>query len=127
AQIGSVLETMNLAAAWKLPIVFFIENNRYAVSTHADDVAADSRFSVRGQGFGIPSWRVDGMNPLAVHLAMQDAEELLRSGGGPVVIEAEVYRYFHQNGPFPGSAFGYRTKAEEAEWKLRDPLDRMAT
>ena len=127
AQIGSVLETMNLAAAWKLPFGLFIENNRYAVSTNADEVTADSRFSVRGQGFGIPSWRVDGMNPLAVHLAMEEASERMRAGDGPAIVEADVYRFFHQNGPFPGSAFGYRTKQEESEWKARDPLDRMAT
>lgn len=127
AQIGSVLESMNLAAAWKLPVCFFIENNLYAVSTHASEATADPRFSVRGQGFGIPSWRVDGMDPLAVHLAMQEAAERMRSGEGPTVIEAEVYRFFHQNGPYPGSAFGYRTKEEEATWRSRDPLDLVAT
>ena len=126
SQIGSVLESFNLAAAWKLPVLYFIENNLYAVSTHADEVTADSRFSVRGQGFGIPSWRVDGMDPLAVHLAMQEAEARMRSGEGPAIIEAEVYRFFHQNGPFPGSAFGYRTKDEEGQWRARDPLDRVA-
>ena len=57
---------------------------------------------------------------------MTAAEQVMRSGGGPVVIEAEVYRYFHQNGPFPGSAFGYRTKEEETQWRARDPLDRVA-
>lgn len=122
SQIGSVLESMNLAAAWKLPVAFFIENNLYAVSTHADESTADPRFSVRGQGFSIPSWRVDGMDPLAVYLATQQAEEVMRSGGGPAIIEALVYRYFHQNGPYPGSAFGYRSKEEEAEWRERDPL-----
>ena len=127
SQIGSVLETMNLAAAWKLPLCLFIENNLYAVSTHASEVTADTRFSVRGQGFGIPAWRVDGMDPLAVHLAMEAAAERMRAGEGPAIIEAEVYRYFHQNGPFPGSAFGYRTKDEEAQWRARDPLERVAT
>lgn len=126
AQIGSVLESMNLAAAWKLPVAFFVENNLYAVSTHIEESVADTRLSVRGQGFSIPSWRVDGMDPLAVHLAMQAALEHMRAGHGPVVIEAEVYRFFHQNGPYPGSAFGYRTKEEEQEWKKRDPLDRVA-
>ena len=126
AQIGSVLESMNLAAAWKLPVSFFIENNLYAVSTRADEITADTRFSVRGQGFGIPSWRVDGMDPLAVHLAMQEAAEVMRGGGGPTVIEAEVYRFFHQNGPYPGSAFGYRTKDEESSWQARDPLELVA-
>jgi len=126
AQIGSVLESMNLAAAWKLPVMYFIENNLYAVSTHADEITADPRFSVRGQGFGIPSWRVDGMDPLAVHLATQEAVERMRAGEGPAIVEAQVYRFFHQNGPYPGSAFGYRTKAEEKTWRERDPLDRVA-
>ncbi len=126
SQIGSILESMNLAATWKLPVCFFIENNLYAVSTRADEISADPRFSVRGQGFAIPSWRVDGMDPLAVHLAMTAAEERMRAGGGPTIIEAEVYRFFHQNGPYPGSAFGYRDKDEEAAWRGRDPLDRVA-
>lgn len=126
AQIGSVLETMNLAAAWKLPLCLFIENNTYAVATRVDEITADTRLSVRGQGFGIPSWRVDGMDPLAVHLATTAAAERMRAGEGPAIIEAEVYRYFHQNGPFPGSAFGYRTKQEEAQWRSRDPIDRVA-
>ncbi|ALJ21751.1 alpha-ketoacid dehydrogenase subunit alpha/beta [Microbacterium sp. No. 7] len=127
AQIGSVLESMNLAAAWRLPVCFFVENNLYAVSTRADEITADPRFSVRGQGFGIPSWRVDGMDPLAVHLAMEEAAERMRAGEGPTVIEAEVYRFFHQNGAYPGSAFGYRSKEEEAAWRARDPLDLVAT
>lgn len=126
SQIGSVLESMNLAAAWKLPVCFFVENNLYAVSTRADEITADPRFSVRGQGFGIRSWRVDGMDPLAVHLAMEEAAAHMRSGQGPAVIEAEVYRFFHQNGPYPGSAFGYRTKDEEESWRVRDPLDLVA-
>jgi len=66
------------------------------------------------------------MDPLAVYLASQEAEAIMRNGGGPTVIEADVYRYFHQNGPFPGSAFGYRTKEEEAQWRERDPLLRVA-
>ncbi|WP_113910540.1 alpha-ketoacid dehydrogenase subunit alpha/beta [Roseovarius dicentrarchi] len=124
--IGSVLETMNIAAAWKLPICFFVENNRYAVSTHVDEVTAEPRLSARGLAFGIPALRVDGMDTIAVYLACQEANEIMRKGGGPVVIEADVYRYFHQNGALPGSAFGYRSKEEEAEWRARDPLDAMA-
>lgn len=127
SQIGSVLESMNLAAVWKTPVMFFIENNLYAVSTHASEASADTRFSVRGQGFSVPSWRVDGMDPLAVHLATQEALGRMRAGEGPAIIEAEVYRFFHQNGPFPGSAFGYRTKDEEKAWRERDPLQRVAS
>ena len=124
--IGSVLETMNLAAAWRLPLCFFIENNRYAVSTTVEESTAEPRLSARGLGFSIPSWKVDGMDPLAVYLAMEEALDVMRDGGGPTLIEADVYRFFHQNGPLPGSAFGYRTKEEEADWRARDPLDRVA-
>lgn len=126
SQIGSVLESMNIAAAWRLPVCFFIENNLYAVATRIEESVADTRLSVRGQGFSIPSWRIDGMDPLAVHLAMAQAEDIMRGGGGPTIIEAEVYRFFHQNGPYPGSAFGYRDKDEEASWRARDPLLRVA-
>ena len=126
SNIGSTLETFNLAAAWKLPICFFIENNQYAVSTNVTEATAEPRLSARGPGFGIASWKVDGMNPLAVYLAMQEAVAHMRAGNGPTVVEADVYRYFHQNGPFPGSAFGYRTKAEEKAWKQRDPILQVA-
>jgi 2-oxoisovalerate dehydrogenase E1 component len=125
--IGSVLETMNLAAAWDLPLCFFIENNMYAVSTHINEVTNEPRLSARALGFNFPSWRVDGMDPLAVHLAMEQASEYMRSGKGPALVEAEVYRFFHQNGPYPGSAFGYRPKDEEKAWIARDPLVRLAT
>lgn len=126
SNIGSTLETFNLAAAWDLPLCFFIENNLYAVSTHVDDVTGDSRLSGRGPGFGLASWKVDGMDPLAVYLAMQEAGSRMRSGEGATIIEADVYRYFHQNGPFPGSSFRYRTKEEEAQWRDRDPIDMTA-
>jgi 2-oxoisovalerate dehydrogenase E1 component len=124
--IGSTLETFNLAAAWKLPICFFVENNRYAVSTNVAEVTAETRLSGRGPGFGIPSWKVDGMDPLAVYLATREALAHMRAGNGPTLIEADVYRYFHQNGSFPGSAFRYRTKEEEASWRARDPIDAAA-
>lgn len=125
--IGSVLESMNLTSAWDIPLVFFIENNLYAVSTTVEEATGEPRLSGRGVGFGITSLRVDGMDPLAVHLTMQKAAEIARSGKGPVVVEAQVYRFFHQNGAFPGSAFGYRSKEEEASWRERDPLIRVAS
>ena len=124
--IGSVLESMNLTAAWDIPLIFFIENNLYAVSTTVEEATRESRLSGRGVAFGIPSFRVDGMDPLAVYLTMQKAEAYTRAGKGPVVIEAEVYRFFHQNGAFPGSAFGYRSKEEEESWRARDPLTLVA-
>ncbi len=125
ANIGSVLESLNLASAWKLPVCFFIENNHFAVSTRVEEVTGDPRLSARGPGFNIPSWRIDGMDPLAVYMAMQEALDLMRAGRGPTLIEAEVYRETHHSGPLPGSAFRYRSKEEEAEWKARDPLKKM--
>jgi 2-oxoisovalerate dehydrogenase E1 component len=124
--IGAVLETMNLAALTNAPICFFIENNRYAVSTSLAESTREQRLSGRGIGFGIPSFRVDGMDVVAVAKATEHAAALMRAGKGPVVIEAEVYRYVHQTGGLPGSAYGYRTKEEESEWKARDPIERVA-
>ncbi len=125
--IGSTLETMNLAAAWSLPLCFFVENNQYAVSTSVHEATAEPRLSARGGAFGIASWRVDGQDPLAVHLAMTEAVEHMRHGRGPTVVEVDTYRFFHQNGGFAGSAFGYRDKAEERAWRERDPLTITAT
>ena len=124
--IGSVPESMNLAAAWDLPICFFIENNQIAVATTPAESTRETRLSARGGAYGIPAFRVDGMDPLAVAIAMEKALKIMRSGKGPVIIEALCYRYFHQNGPLPGSAFGYRTKEEEAVWRKRDPIERVA-
>jgi 2-oxoisovalerate dehydrogenase E1 component len=124
--IGSTLETFNLAAAWRLPVCFFIENNRYAVSTSVAEATGEARLSARGPGFNIASWKVDGMDPLAVHLATREAVAHMRAGNGPTLIEADLYRYFHQNGPFPGSAFGYRSKEEEAQWRARDPIAQLS-
>ena len=124
--IGSTLESFNLAAAWKLPVCFFVENNRYAVSTSVEEATGEARLSGRGPGFGIASWKVDGMDPLAVHLAMTEAVAHMRAGLGPTLVEADTYRFFHQNGGYPGSAFGYRDKEEERRWRARDPLTQTA-
>ena len=127
SQIGSVLESMNLAAAWKLPLCFFIENNLYAVSTHADEVTADARFSVRGQGFGIPAWRVDGMDPLAVHLATAGgARAAARRARARPSSRRRYTASSIRTAPIPGSAFGYRTRTRRQAWRERDPLARVA-
>jgi len=123
--IGNVLESMNLAALYNLPICFFVENNQYAVSTTLAEEARETRMSSRGLGFGIPSFRVDGMDPMAVRAATNKVVKLLREGKGPAVLEANVYRYYHHGGGLPGSAFGYRSKEEEAAAKSRDPLALM--
>lgn len=120
--IGSTLETLNLAAAWQLPVCFFIENNQYAVATRVAEATGEPRLSARGPGFAIPSWRVDGMDTLAVYLATREAVAHMRSGRGPTMIEVDTYRYFHQSGAFAGSAYGYRGKDEEQRWRARDPI-----
>jgi 2-oxoisovalerate dehydrogenase E1 component len=124
--IGSVPESLNLAALWNLPICFFIENNGYAVSTTVQEETRETRMSSRGGAYGIPAFRVDGMDPVAVRIATRMALEVMRSGKGPTIIEAEVYRYFHHGGGLPGSAFGYRSKEEEGTWRARDPIARIA-
>lgn len=122
AQNGAVYEAMNIAAAQSVPVIFFIENNLYGVSTRITDVTREARLSSRGAMFGIPSIECDGMDVVAVHTAMTEARRLIAENGGPVVVEALCYRHFHQSGGRAGSDFGYRTKAEEAEWLTRDPI-----
>ncbi len=124
--IGAVPESMNLAALWDLPICFFIENNGYAVSTRLEEETRETRLSSRGQAYAIPSYRVDGMNPVAVRVAVEKALEIMRGGKGPVIIEAVLYRFYHHGGGLLGSNFGYRDKDEEAQWRERDPLRQMA-
>src|ERR1039458_10560417 len=85
--IGSTLESLNLASAWHLPVCFFVENNRYAVSTTVDESTGEPRLSARGPGFGIDSFQVDGMNVLATYLATSKAVDRMRAGDGPALIE----------------------------------------
>lgn len=120
---GAAHEAMNLAALYSLPMIFFLENNHYAVSMSVEQSTRETMLLTRPVAHGISAIRVDGMNPLGVWLATRWAEEQIRTKGGPVFIEADVYRYYHQSRPFPGSAFGYRTKEEEEAWRRRDPID----
>ncbi|GAJ97082.1 alpha-ketoacid dehydrogenase subunit alpha/beta [Rhizobium rhizogenes] len=120
---GTAHEAMNLAALYSLPMIFFLENNHYAVSMSVGQSTRETTLLTRPVAHGIAAVRVDGMNPFAVWLATRWAEEHIRENGGPAFIEADVYRYYHQSRPFPGSAFGYRTKDEESEWRARDPID----
>jgi len=124
--IGSVSESMNLAALWQLPICFFIENNGYAVATKLSEQTRETRLSSRGGAYAIPAWRVNGMDPVAVRLASELAVAHMREGKGPTLIEAMVYRFYHHSSSLLGSAFGYRDKDEEMQWQARDPLSRVA-
>ncbi len=118
---GSFHESMNLCAVWNLPVVFFCENNLYAVSFHAERSTAVKDISVRSQGYGAPDVTVDGMDVAAVHEAAAAAVDRARKGEGPTLIEAKTYRFFgHSRGdPHYGV---YRTKEEVEAWRERDPL-----
>lgn len=122
AQAGATYEAMNIAAARSVPVIFFIENNLYAVATRINDVTRETRISSRGAMLGIASIECDGMDVVAVHRAMQEARRIIDETGGPVVVEALCYRHLHQSGSRTGSDFGYRSAVEEAEWKEHDPI-----
>lgn len=121
---GILHESANLAALWKAPVAFLIENNQYAVATPVREACAVPHPSDVAAAYDLPAVRVDGMDPLAVMLAVREA---LRGGEAPLLpgfIEAETYRYYHHVGTLTGSAFGYRTPAEEEAWRARDPISR---
>src|SRR5258708_39951094 len=90
--IGSVLETMNLASAWRLPLCFFIENNGYAGSATGSEATGEPRLSARGTGVGVPSHQVGGVGPPAVHPALGTAPPRPRGGGGPGGVAAPARR-----------------------------------
>ena len=110
---------------YDLPIIFFVENNLYGVSTHVSETTRETRLSARGQGLAVPSVEVDGMDVMAVRKAMQWARGQIEAEKGPALVESLTYRYFHQHGPMRGSAFGYRDKDEEEAWHARDPATAM--
>ncbi len=120
--IGSFHEGINLAVVYQLPVIFLIENNLYAVGTNTLETTGLTDMAIRASGFNIPGLIADGMNPLAMKRAVEIAREYVSNGAGPVLIEAKTYRYHHHSGMRPGSAFGYRSKDEEQNWRNRDPL-----
>ena len=120
-QSGAAYEAMNLAALYKTPTIFFVENNLYAVSTHVSEQTRETRLSARGLSLGVPAIAFDGMDVMAARLAMQEARRIIQKDGGPVLLEAQTYRFLHQSGPLKGSAFRYREKSEEEAWQERDP------
>ena len=117
---GAVHEACNLAALWKAPIVFAIENNHYAVGTSRDAGCSAPRLCDLAAAYGMPGFRTDGMEPLGVMLALRHI--LSEPKRLPCILEIDTYRYFHHAGAVPGSAFGYRSKDEEALWHQRDPI-----
>lgn len=117
---GTFHESINMAAAWDLPIVYVIENNRYAISTGFTRVTKEHRLSNRALAYGIPGETVDGNDVFAVYEAASKAVERARRGEGPTLLECLTYRWQGHNVGDPGK---YRPDDEVAEWKSRDPLD----
>ncbi len=120
---GAFHESINVAAAWKLPIIFICENNFFAIGTSLDRVAPPKELYKRIKAYGIPSERVDGMDVVAVREATSRAVERAREGDGPSFIEAITYRYRGHSMSDPDD---YRTKREEKIWKERDPIIKLA-
>ena len=116
---GDCHEAMNLASVRALPVVFVCQNNRYAISTRADQ-GVGGQVVKRAEGFGMPGVLVDGNDVLAVHGAMRDALARARSGEGPTLIEARTYRVA---GHFYSDQEDYRDQGEVAAWRARDPIE----
>ncbi len=122
ARQGSLHETFNLAMLWKLPVVFIVENNHYAMGTSVARTATHTEIWKLGLGYEMPSEPVDGMDPVAVAKAMDKAMSHARSGKGPYFLEMKTYRY---RGHSMSDAQQYRTKDEVAEYKKIDPITQV--
>jgi pyruvate dehydrogenase E1 component alpha subunit len=119
---GVVLETFNLAALWRVPVVFVCENNGFATSTRTEDAVAGT-ITGRGAAFGIPACTVDGMDALAVFDAAAEAVARARSGGGPSLVECVTYRFDAHHTFEHTTRPRYRTADEVNAARLRDPLE----
>lgn len=116
---GAFHEAANLAGLWKLPIIFFCENNLYGEGTPQHKQAPVADLAIRAEGYGFPGVITDGNDVIAVYEATREAAERARNGEGPTFIEAKTYR---QRGHYEGDPQVYRTSEEMADWKGRDPV-----
>ena len=121
---GQVFEAFNLAALWKLPVLYIIENNKYGMGTSVDRAAAGSDLYKRGEAFGIPGEKVDCMNVFKVIDAADKAGKYVREGNGPYIIEVQTYRYRGHSMSDPAK---YRTKEELENYKDTDPIEIVKT
>jgi TPP-dependent pyruvate/acetoin dehydrogenase alpha subunit len=120
---GVFHEAVNLAAVWKLPVIFVCENNLYGFSTHYRRVMLLSNIADRAAAYGIPGVVADGMDVAAVYQAAAGCISRARGGGGPTLLECKTYRFMGHSRFEPSS---YRTREELEEWKKRDPITLMA-
>jgi acetoin:2,6-dichlorophenolindophenol oxidoreductase subunit alpha len=122
ANEGAFHEAVNLAAIWRLPVVFCCENNKYGMSFSTAKAFAIDHISERAAAYGIPGVTIDGNDVEAVHATVSDAVERARRGEGPTLVEAETYRW---KGHSKSDKNAYRTKDEIAQWRQRDPIVRF--
>lgn len=121
ANQGVFFESMNLAAMWKLPVIFVCENNGYSEWSRTETVTA-GKISDRGNAMGIPGLEVDGNDVESVRAATEIAVTRARAGGGPSLIEAKTYRWHGHNEGEEAFAGNYRSQEEQDEWRLREPI-----
>jgi len=119
---GVFFETLNLAAVWKLPVIFVCENNRYSEMTPSHETTSTVETFKRGGSFGMPAAVVDGNDVEAMYAAVEEAADRARSGGGPTYIEAMTYRLW---GHMMGDPEVYRTKEEVAQARENEPIARL--
>jgi TPP-dependent pyruvate/acetoin dehydrogenase alpha subunit len=120
---GLVFECFNMAALWKLPVIFVCENNRYGEFTAIEDAAAGSDLKARASTFGIPAFDVDGMDSIAVRNATSTALVRARAGDGPSFLMCETYRF---SGHHVGDKQAYKSDEEREVWDRRDPIRQLA-